>query len=73
MTTKNEGYITEIPLTVKVNTTTKPTKKQMKQLTELFSEAVQLMVNSVVSDWYKEQTEKTKQTKTTSKSKSKKH
>jgi len=63
MNTKNESHITEVPLTVKINTTTKPTKKQMKELTELLSEAVQLMVQSVVSNWYEEQT------KTTSKSK----
>ena len=60
MTTKNEGYVTEVPLTVKINTTTKPSKKQMKQLTELLSEAAQLMVQSAVSDWYDEQTKQTK-------------
>lgn len=69
MNTKNESHITEVPLTVKINTTTKPTKKQMKELTELLSEVMQLMVQSIVSNWYAEQTEKPKQTKTTSKSK----
>ena len=51
MTKKNEGYITEVPLTVKINTTEKPTEEQLEQLTKLFSQYLQLVVNDVCSDW----------------------
>jgi len=51
MTKKNEGYITDIPLTVKINTTEKPTEEQIKQIAELFNQYLQLVVQDVYSNW----------------------
>ena len=51
MTKKNEGYITEVPLTVKINTTEKPTEEQLEELTKLFNQYLQLVVNDVYSNW----------------------
>jgi len=51
MTKKNEGYITDIPLTVKINTTEKPTEEQIEQIAELFNQYLQLVVQDVYSNW----------------------
>jgi hypothetical protein len=51
MTKKNEGYITDIPLTVKINTNEKPTEEQIEQIAELFNQYLQLVVQDVYSNW----------------------
>lgn len=58
-----KGYTTTIPLAVQIYTTTKPTKKQIQELTATFCEMFQSLIYSVYDEFIENKKKEKKEVK----------